>query len=88
MEHDRLAGDEVQDRRHEGVVLGDEVDVAGRGGRATDRDRGHRDRLRIAGGQQQRQEQDERAGEDRGTGHARSLRRALDAVPGTRRPFP
>ena len=81
-------GTRSQDRWHERVVLGDEVDVAGRVGRAPDRDRRHRDGLRIAGGQQQRQEQDERAGEARGTGHARSLRRALDAVPGTRRRFP
>ena len=88
VEHHGLARDEVQDRRHVRVVLGDEVDLAGRVARAPDGDRRDGDRLGIARGQQQRQEEDERADEARGTGHARSLRRAPDAVPGTDRRFP
>ena len=88
VEHHRLAGDEVQDRRHERVVLGDEVDLAGASevpptgiGVTATGSGSHAASTR-------RQQQDERADEARGTGHARSLRRAPDAVPGTRRRFP
>ena len=88
VEQHGLARDEVEDRRQERVVLGDEVDLAGRVGRARPTGTGvtgDRPGSQAASASSDgRSRTSERARLGR-RGTARSLRRALDAVPGTRR---